>query len=122
MKRLLQSVPALFLPLLSLSFNVAPLFADPVQGTYVGQASTGEPVYYVGARFQCGDLPRNDECWWRTPMVVYQIGSDRVTAIADCQEQLFQEVWVDGEVVARDMRPQSDALRLVLGNACYRDI
>lgn len=88
------------------------------EGTYLGQASTGEAVYYVGARFQGGDLPHTDECWWRTPMVVYRIGADSVTAVADCQSRTFREVWLDGAVVARDLHPQSEAIRLVIDNAC----
>jgi hypothetical protein len=92
--------------------------ANPAQGIYLGQASTGEAVYFKGANFQCGDLPRNHECWWRTPIVVYQIGPDAVTAITDCQTQVFKEVWLEGEIVARDMRPQSEALQLVMNNAC----
>jgi hypothetical protein len=31
---------------------------------------------------------------------------------------VFQEVWVGDQIVAYDMRPQSDAMQLVLNNAC----
>jgi hypothetical protein len=111
---------SVLLALVTLPMTKGATWADVAGGTYLGQASTGEAVYYVGARFQCGDLPRTDECWWRTPMVVYHIGQDAVTAIADCQQQVFREVWLDGEVVARNMRPQSEAIRLVIENACQR--
>ncbi len=86
---------------------------------YVGKASTGEAVYYQGARFQCGDLPRTDECWWRSPVIVYKIGNDGVTAIGDCKEQVFKSVMVGDKVVAQNMRPQSDALRQVLDRSCH---
>jgi hypothetical protein len=87
-------------------------------GTYMGRAATGESIYFQGATFQCGDLPADNECWWRTPTVSYVIGADAVTAIADCQAGLFQEVWVGDQIVAYDMRPQSAAMQLVLDNAC----
>jgi|GEM_PF-6346750 len=86
---------------------------------YVGKASTGEPVYFQGARFQCGDLPRADECWWRSPMIVYTIGNDGVTEIGDCKNQVFTEVSSKDGIVARNMRPQSNALRQVLDRGCH---
>lgn len=116
----LGSLTSVLLALMSLPIVSQTTLADPAGGTYLGQASTGEAVYYVGARFQCGDLPRTDECWWRTPMVVYRIGSDSVTAIADCQQRVFREIWLDGEIVAREMHPQSEAIRLMIDNACQR--
>ncbi|MCU0571294.1 MAG: hypothetical protein MUF49_32600 [Oculatellaceae cyanobacterium Prado106] len=88
--------------------------------TYMGRAATGEDVYFVSAVFQCGDLPANHECWWRTPMVNYQIGSDDVYASADCATNTFTTVWVRGQVVAENMKPQSQALQLVMDNACSR--
>lgn len=94
----------------------APAFAQG-KGVYMGRASTGEPVYYHGARAQCGDLPRTHECW-KNPMLVYTIGSDEVTAIPDCRRGVFKEVWVDGQLVERNLRPQSEAIRLVLRTAC----
>jgi hypothetical protein len=115
MKKTCFSWAALF-TLATLPFNVSSASANP--GTYMGRASTGESIYFQGATFQCGDLPADHECWWRTPTVSYVIGNDYVTAIADCQAGVFQEVWVGDQIVAYDMRPQSDAMQLVLNNAC----
>jgi hypothetical protein len=93
----------------------APGFAN--DRTYMGRAATGERVYYYGARTQCGNLPRKHECW-RNPMVAYTVGFDRVTATTNCKKGVFPEVWVGGQVVARDVRPASEAMSLVLKKAC----
>ncbi len=84
---------------------------------YMGKASTGEAVYYMGATAQCGDLPRTDKCW-KNPTIAYKIGSDYVTAIPDCQRNVFKEVWVRDRKVATNMRPQSEAIQLVLRAGC----
>jgi hypothetical protein len=107
--------------LLGMIWTLVSLPAIAQTPTYMGTAATGEAVYYNGDRFQCGDLPQHHECWWRSPMISYTIGGDTVTAIGDCQEGFFSEVYVDGELVASDMRPQSEAIRLVLENACRSD-
>lgn len=104
--------------LLALVFAVA--VVTPALGQerlYMGKASTGEPVWYNGARAQCGDLPRAHECW-QNPMVSYTIGSDHVSAIPDCKKGVFKEVWIGDRVVSRSMRPASQALRSVLETAC----
>jgi hypothetical protein len=84
----------------------------------MGVAATGEDVYYGGMTLQCGDLPESDPCW-RSPNVNYTIGNDSVFAIADCDRQVFTEVWVDSEMVAQDMAPQSEAIAQVISLACY---
>ena len=99
------------------AFTAIPVLAQ-TQGVYVGRASTGEPVYYQSARFQCGDLPRNHECWTNTPMVAYTIGTDQVTAIANCRRGLFTEGSASSGAVIQNMRPASNALRKVLKMAC----
>lgn len=86
-------------------------------GVYMGRASTGEAVYYHGARAQCGNLPSNHECW-KNPAASYTIGRDQVFAIPDCKRRIFKEVWVGDRLVARNMRPQSKAISLVLETAC----
>lgn len=86
-------------------------------GVYMGKASTGEAVYYMGATAQCGDLPRTDQCW-KNPTISYKIGADYVTAIPDCRRNTFKEVWVGDRKVATNMRPQSEAIRLVLRTGC----
>ena len=101
-----------------LGFATQSLADKPI---YVGKASTGEPVYFNGARFQCGDLPRTDECWWRTPLISYKIGEDNVTAIGDCKNQVFETVMLGDKIVAQNMRPQSAALSQVLDRSCHPD-
>lgn len=87
-------------------------------GQYMGVAATGEEVYYGGMTLQCGDLPDSDPCW-RSPSVNYTIGNDSVLGIADCDRQVFREVWVGSEMVAQDMAPQSEAIAKVISLACY---
>lgn len=98
-------------------FLLASTTSALAQGTYMGQASTGEAVYYNGARAQCGDLPRSHPCY-ASPMVAYTIGNDHVSAIADCQRGVFKEVWVGSQLVTRNMAPQSQAIAAVLNTAC----
>ncbi len=86
-------------------------------GVYMGKASTGEAVYYQGARAQCGDLPRTHECW-RNPMIAYTIGRDHVAAIPNCQRGMFKEVWIGDRLVARNMKPASRAIQRVLETGC----
>lgn len=105
---------------LALAFAVAaatPVLGQEQTSIYMGKASTGEPVWYNGARAQCGDLPHDDECW-KNPMVVYTIGSDHVTAIPDCKKGVFKEVWMKEQLIAKAMRPASQAIRSVLETAC----
>lgn len=103
-------------PALSLPFLLTtPAFAEP--SIYMGKAATGESVYYHGATAQCGDLPRHHTCW-KNPMVSYRIGRDHVAAITNCQKGVFSEVWLDGKLVRRNMKPESEAMRLVLRTAC----
>jgi hypothetical protein len=100
---------------------LAPLFALPgsaEDGIYFGKASTGERVFYRGAKAQCGDLPRSHDCWLNTPMVAYRIGQDNVSAVADCRRGIFKEVWLGGRIVERNMKPSSKAIGLVLEVAC----
>jgi hypothetical protein len=94
-----------------------PLPALALDGVYFGRASTGERVIYHGGRAQCGDLPRSDECW-RNPMVGYTIGPDYVEAIVNCRSRLFSTVMMDGRVVQRNMKPSSEATRLIIAVAC----
>lgn len=101
----------------ALTLTLAPSAALAGDTVYMGKASTGEPVYYHGARTQCGDLPPNHECW-KNPMVSYTIGSDRIAAIANCKKGIFSQVWLGDRMVAKNMRPQSEAIRLVLRTAC----
>jgi hypothetical protein len=95
------------------------LFALPAlaEGVYLGTASTGEAVYFLGSAVQCGDLPAEDACW-SNPAVSYQIGEDEVMAIPDCEAQMFTEVWTGGELVETDMIPESGAIQQVLDYAC----
>ncbi len=86
-------------------------------GVYMGKASTGEAVYYLGAKAQCGDLPRSHACW-KNPMISYKIGNDYVSAIPDCKRGIFKEAWVGDRKVAINMKPQSEAIRLVLRTGC----
>ena len=53
-------------------------------------------------------------------MIAYRIGNDAVSAVGDCKQKLFKEVWLDDRKVAQQMRPQSEALRRVLAKACKR--
>lgn len=97
--------------------TAAPAPADP-RGQYMGVASTGEPVYYNGISFQCGDLPADDPCWAQ-PTVSYTIGADEVFGPVDCQAMVLLEAWVGGELVATNLSPQSEAIDKVLSLACY---
>lgn len=106
--------------LIALTFLV-PLCSFPAvaeDGVYFGKASTGERVFYRGAKAQCGDLPRSHDCWLNTPMVAYRIGRDEVSAVADCRRGVFKELWLAGRLTARDMKPSSKAIQLVLEVAC----
>ena len=103
------------LALVAVLVAAAPAIAQA--GTYMGRASTGEAVYYMGARAQCGDLPRSDSCW-KNPMISYKIGNDTVAAIPDCKRGVFKEVWVGDRKVATNMKPQSEAISLVLRTGC----
>ena len=94
-----------------------PLLAE-TPNLYVGVASTGECVYYHGAHFQCGDLPRTDDCWTNTPMLSYTIGTDTVWAIADCRQGLLKEGGSSSGIIIKNMRPASNALRKVIQMAC----
>jgi hypothetical protein len=98
------------------------LFALPAlaEGVYMGTASTGEAVYYLGSNLQCGDLPDGEECW-DIPSVSYLIGEDEVFAVPDCEAQTFAEVWIGGEMVATDMAPESEAIQKILDYACAGD-
>lgn len=96
---------------------VIPNAAQAQTPVYMGKASTGEPVYYIGANAQCGDLPRNHACW-QNPMISYTIGADQVAAIPDCKQGIFAEVWVGGKLVTRNMKPASKAIQSVLETGC----
>ncbi len=85
--------------------------------TYMGKASTGEAIYYNGAKgIYCG-AESSEKCW-RYPETFYTIGSDDVMAIADCKVGVFKEVRTGSKLVARNMKPQSDAIQKVLDKAC----
>jgi hypothetical protein len=99
---------------IALSLFTLPALAE---GVYMGTASTGEAVYFLGSAAQCGDLPADDDCW-NNPAVSYIIGEDEVFAIPDCEAQTFTEVWTGGELVATDMTPESGAIQKVLDYAC----
>jgi hypothetical protein len=94
--------------------TATPAFAE---GTYMGKLPTGEAVHYYGARTQCGDLPKTDDCW-KNPMLSYTIGSKQVTAIANCKRAMFSEVWMDNRVVERNTKPRSEVIRQILKTAC----
>ena len=59
---------------------------------YMGTASTGEQVFYYGGRAQCGNLPKTDRCW-RNPMIMYQIGKEKINTVLDCDKRIFRDVW-----------------------------
>jgi hypothetical protein len=107
----------------ALSAIALSLFALPAlaEGVYMGTASTGEAVYYLGSAAQCGDLPADDECW-SNPAVAYIIGEDEVYAVPDCEANTFSEVWLGDELVATNMTPESGAIQKVLDYACVRDL
>lgn len=85
--------------------------------TYMGKASTGEAVYYNGAKgIYCGAVA-SEKCW-RYPETFYRIGSDNVTAIVDCKVGVFKEVRTGSNLVTRNMKPQSDAIQKILNKAC----
>ncbi|BAS58102.1 hypothetical protein NIES2135_25130 [Leptolyngbya boryana NIES-2135] len=96
---------------------LAPSGAIAQMPVYMGKASTGEPVYYIGAKAQCGDLPRDHQCW-QNPMISYTIGRDQVAAIPNCKQGVFAEIWVDGKLVTRNMKPASKAIQAVLETGC----
>lgn len=103
--------------ILAVAVTCLPLPALALDGIYFGRASTGERVIYHGGRAQCGDLPRSHECW-KNPMVGYTIGSDYVEAIVNCRSRLFSKVMMDGKVIQRNMKPTSEATRLIVAVAC----
>lgn len=93
--------------------------AIPVAGDYLGKAATGEDVYYISDRIYCPQSPKGDPCW-NSPSVVYQIGVDRVEAIADCTGKTLTTTLVGGKESVIKITPQSGAIADVIKRACDR--
>ena len=86
---------------------------------YMGKASTGEEVWYYGAAYQCGDLPRSDECWWRYPMIKYTLDKEEFNTILDCKKGIFKIVHsVTNNKQYYNINPTSAATKKMVDMAC----
>lgn len=91
--------------------------AIPSNGEYLGKAVTGEDVFYISDRAYCPQSPKGDPCW-DSPSVVYQIGADRVEAIADCPSKTLTTTMIGGKESAIKITPKSGAIADVIKRAC----
>jgi hypothetical protein len=88
------------------------------QPLYMGKASTGEQVWFYGGRSQCGDLPKDDQCW-RNPMIVYRLDDEAFNTVVDCRLRLFKDARSQSTGKAYlGIRPSSDATRAMIQIAC----
>jgi hypothetical protein len=85
---------------------------------YMGKAKTGEDVWYYGARAQCGDLPRTDECWLN-PMIKYRLDDETFNTVLDCKRNRFQQARsLRSDQVYFDVVPSSPATAKMVQMAC----
>ena len=89
---------------------------------YMGVASTGENVWFLGGRAQCGDLPKSNRCW-RNPFISYRLGAEEFETILDCDKGTFK--WAHSLTtgkVYKDIKPSSAATKQMVRMACANEL